>query len=204
MEQIKDRRKNLEIAKMLRDFLTDSEMLKKEIRHSVLSDGRLESVAEHVWRMSLLGVMITPYLSHEIDTSRFLKMIIVHDLVEIYAGDMPITESSTSSEAKERKVALEKEAIDKIKINLPSLPGEEIYDLWWEYELNQSYESRIAHALDKIEAQAQHNEAGIKTWSKDEYHFAYKLPQYTIGEEMLENISDILISEVDNMLLSVR
>lgn len=188
---------------MLRRFMADSEMLKKELRHSVLSDGRLESVAEHVWRMSLLGIMVIPYIKHQLDVTRFLKMIIVHDLVEIYAGDMPITESSSSVEAKKRKEALEQEAIERIKVNLPSLLGEDVYSLWWEYESNSTYEAKIAHALDKIEAQAQHNEAGINTWSKDEYHFAYKLPQYTMNEEILENMANILIEEVDSMLESI-
>ena len=199
-----DCRVKVETAKMLRDFMADSEMLKKEIRHSVLTDGRLESVAEHVWRMSLLGVMVIPYLKNKLDVAHFLKIIIVHDLVEIYAGDMPITESSSNLEAKKRKELLEKEAIEKIKSNLPSLVGEDIYSLWWEYECNQSYEAKIAHALDKIEAQAQHNEAGIETWSKDEYHFAYKLPQYTMGEEVLENMANILISEVNNMMEGIE
>lgn len=204
MEQSTESKVKFKTAVMLRNFISDAENLKKELRHSVLSDGRIESVAEHVWRMSLLGIMVIPYLKNDLDVARFLKMIIVHDLVEIYAGDMPITESSSSLEAKKRKELLEKEAIDKIRLNLPSLLGDDIYSLWWEYESNQSYEARVAHALDKIEAQAQHNEAGIKTWSKDEYHFAYKLPQYTMGEEVLENMASILISEVDNMIENIE
>ena len=189
----------IKTAKLLRDFLSDSEALKTEIRHSYLSNGREESVAEHVWRMSLLAMMIAPYLSREISVERFLKIIIVHDLVEIYAGDIPITETSTSELARKEKQKNELLAINKIKQKLPTLVAEDIYQLWFEYEDANSYEAKIAHALDKIEAQAQHNEAGIKTWVKEEFNFAYKLPNYSNNEPILEEISKILISEVDEM-----
>lgn len=202
-ESIAGKMKPIDTAIMLRRFMADSEMLKKELRHSVLSDGRIESVAEHVWRMALLGIMIVPYIKQHLDVLRFLKIIIVHDLVEIYAGDMPITESSTDALAKKRKEASEQEAIEKIKLNLPMLVGDDIYALWWEYENNNTYEAKIAHALDKIEAQAQHNEAGIHTWVEEEYHFAYKLPNYTMNEEILEDMADILIAEVNDMLSGI-
>ncbi len=191
------------IAFLLRDFLADSEKLKTELRHSYLSDGRTESVAEHVWRMSLLALMVEPYLKQKINVERFLKIIIVHDLVEIYAGDIPITESVKSEQIKKLKEINEIKAIEKIKVKLPSLIGESFYDLWWEYEKNETIESRVAHALDKIEAQAQHNEAGIDTWVEEEYHFAYRLPNYTTNEEILEELSDILIAETDELLNSI-
>ncbi|QFI39131.1 HD domain-containing protein [Moritella marina ATCC 15381] len=213
MEQRKDKMEksivrgvmtSIDTAMMLRRFMADAEMLKKELRHSSLSDGRMESVADHVWRMSLLGIMIVPYISQKLDVLRFLKIIIVHDLVEIYAGDMPITESSTNAKSKKIKEASEKKAIEKIRVNLPAFVGDDIYNLWWEYESNSTYESKIAHALDKIEAQAQHNEAGIETWVEEEYHFAYKLPNYTMNEKILEDIASILVKEVDNMLDNIK
>ncbi|GGX03950.1 HD domain-containing protein [Aquimarina muelleri] len=191
------------IAFLLRNFLADSEKLKTELRHSYLSDGRTESVAEHVWRMSLLALMVEPYLKQKINVERFLKIIIVHDLVEIYAGDIPITESVKSEQIKKLKEINEIKAIEKIKTKLPSLIGESFYDLWWEYEKNETIESRVAHALDKIEAQAQHNEAGIDTWVEEEYHFAYKLSNYTTNEKILEELSDILIAETDELLNSI-
>ena len=194
---------NNNIAFLLRDFLADSEKLKIELRHSYLSNGRTESVAEHVWRMSLLALMVEPYLKQKINVERFLKIIIVHDLVEIYAGDIPMTESVKSNQIKKLKEINETKAIEKIKAKLPSLVGENFYDLWREYEKNETIESRVAHALDKIEAQAQHNEAGIDTWVEEEYHFAYKLPNYTTNEKILEELSDILIAETDELLNSI-
>jgi len=194
----------LENAKTIRHFLADTENLKTELRHSYLTNGRQESVAEHVWRMALLAMLVTPNIKQKVDAEKLLKIILVHDLVEIYAGDIPITESSVSADVKKIKEEKERNAIDKIKTRLPNLIGEEIYSLWWEYENNITIEAKIAHALDKIEAQAQHNEAGIATWVEEEYHFAFRLPKYTANEEILENISELLICEVDNMLSDIQ
>ena len=65
-----------------------AERLKYELQHSFTSSGRQESVAEHCWRMSLMAVLIEPLLTRKIDTTRLLKMIILHDLVEAEAGDV--------------------------------------------------------------------------------------------------------------------
>lgn len=190
-------------ARLLREFLSDSEKLKTELRHSYLSNGRVESVAEHVWRMSLLGLMVEPFIKKKLDIERFLKIIIVHDLVEIYAGDIPLTESMKSKEIKKRKQFNEEKAINKIKTMLPNIVGDNFYELWWEYEKNETIEAKVAHALDKIEAQAQHNEAGIQTWEEEEYYFAHRLPDYTLDEEILESLSAILIDETNSMIDSV-
>ncbi|MGX5723168.1 HD domain-containing protein [Shinella zoogloeoides] len=188
------------IISSLREFLRDAEGLKREVRHSYLSDGRMESVAEHVWRMALLGMMVAPFTRTKIHTERLLKLIIIHDLVEIYAGDVALTDHYNNAEIKAAKRQRETDAILKIRSVLPAVIGEEFYSLWEEYEARETPEAKLAHALDKIEAQAQHNEAGIGTWEKAEYHFAYDLPQHTMQEPVLEDLAKILIAEVDEML----
>lgn len=65
------------------NFLHKAEGLKRELRHSWLSDGRQESVAEHSWRMSLMGILLVPYIKQKINIAHLLQMIICHDLVEI-------------------------------------------------------------------------------------------------------------------------
>ena len=76
-----------EISNILKVLIL-AEKLKFELRHSYLSNGRQESVAEHTWRMSLMAVLIEPLLMHKIDMARNLKMIIIHDLVEAEATDV--------------------------------------------------------------------------------------------------------------------
>src|SRR5437762_13718163 len=79
-------------AQLLR-FTRLSERLKLELRHSWMSNGRRESVAEHTWHMALLAMLVDRHLEHPVDTERTLKMILVHDLVEAEAGDVPVFET---------------------------------------------------------------------------------------------------------------
>ncbi|MEH0158469.1 HD domain-containing protein [Limibacter armeniacum] len=186
----------------IRNFLKESEKLKFELRHSYLSNGRVESVAEHCWQLSLLAMMITPYLKVQVDTLRLLKMIVVHDLVEIYATDIPLTESLSNPEIKKQKELNEKKAMEKIQTLLPKLIGEEVFDLWNDYENYLSNEAKVAHALDKMEAQAQHNDAGADTWEPAEYRFAFMLERYADIDPALMQLADLLSEEAEQMLIA--
>ncbi len=62
------------------EVLKLAERLKFELRHSYTSDGRQESVAEHTWRMSLMALLLEPYLEQRVNTGKLLKMIVIHDL----------------------------------------------------------------------------------------------------------------------------
>src|SRR5438093_11708878 len=72
-------------ARRILEFLGLSERLKRELRHSWLSDGRRESVAEHTWQMALVALLAYRHLEHPVDIGRVLKIILVHDLVEALA-----------------------------------------------------------------------------------------------------------------------
>lgn len=76
-------------ASNILQFLALSERLKRELRHSWLSDGRRESVAEHTWQMALIALLAYRHLEQQVEIGRVLKMILVHDLVEAIAGDVP-------------------------------------------------------------------------------------------------------------------
>lgn len=82
------------IKKILK-FLALSEKLKSELRHSWLSNGRRESVAEHSWQMAIMSMLIHPHLEKPVDLEKTLKMILVHDLVESITGDTPFFENGS-------------------------------------------------------------------------------------------------------------
>lgn len=149
-------------------FLHLAENLKKELRHSWLSNRRQESVADHSWRMGLMVILFAPQLEIAIDVTRSLKMAIIHDLVEIEAGDVPTFEMSLRKAMKQQN---EQNAIEKIRTLLGAGVGQEIYDLWQEYEANETHEARFLHALDKLEVSLQHNEADLSTWNEWERNF---------------------------------
>ena len=162
-----------------------AERLKFELRHSYTSSGRQESVAEHTWRMSLMAVLIEPLLKQKVDTARLLKMIILHDLVEAEATDISALDVLRNPEIRIYKVEKEKQAIENLRLALKETNGQEIYELFYEFENKETYESKVANALDKLEVQLQHNHADFSTWEEIEYDMCYMMDKYVLFDETL-------------------
>ncbi len=177
------------------EFMKASEQLKMELRHSWLSNGRQESVAEHSWRMSLMLMLIESKIPRPFNYLKALKMTVVHDLVEIYAGDIPVFEFSNSAVGREKKRQNEIAAMNRIvsELNLPI--GLEIQNLWLEYEENETKEAKVIKALDKLEAQLQHNQAGLDTWTEIEYELTFRLDKYVDFNEDLSNLKDLVVAD---------
>ncbi|AKD04144.1 HD domain-containing protein [Pontibacter korlensis] len=173
------------------DVLQLAEKLKYEMRHSWLSNGRQESVAEHTWRMSLMVVLLEPYLDHEIDVARTLKMVIVHDLVEAEAGDVPAFEIKTVAQ-RELKRQKELKAIENLRDKLDSGIGQHVYELWHEFEDKLTYEARVANALDKLEVQIQHNHADMNTWLEIEQEFVFLMGRHTEFDSCLQQLKELI------------
>jgi putative hydrolase of HD superfamily len=165
--------------------LTLAERLKFELRHSYTSNGRQESVAEHTWSMSLMAVLIEPLLNQKVDTARLLKMIILHDLVEAEATDISALDVLRNPEIKLDKIKREKKAIDNLRLALQDSNGLEIYDLFYEFENKETYESKVANALDKLEVQLQHNHADFSTWEEIEYDMSYMMDKHVSFDSTL-------------------
>src|SRR5580765_2509447 len=96
------------------NVLTLAERLKFELRHSYTSSGRQESVAEHTWRMALMALLIEPLLKQKVDTSRLLKMIILHDLVEAEARDISALDVLRNPSLRLEKEEREERAIENL------------------------------------------------------------------------------------------
>ncbi len=173
-----------QIASILK-VLALAERLKFELRHSYTSSGRQESVAEHTWRMSLMAVLIEPLLTQQVDTARLLKMIILHDLVEAEATDISALDVLRNPEIRLDKVEREKKAIKNLRSVLRETNGQEIYDLFYEFEEKETYESKVANALDKLEVQLQHNHAHFSTWEQIEYDMCYMMDKHVLFDPTL-------------------
>jgi putative hydrolase of HD superfamily len=162
-----------------------AERLKFELRHSYTSGGRQESVAEHTWRMALMAVLIEPLLQQKVDPARLLKMIIIHDLVEAEARDISALDVLRNPEIKAQKIEKEKQAIENLRLALKETNGQEIYDLFYEFEDKETYEAKVANALDKLEVQLQHNHADFSTWEEIEYDMCYMMDKHVLFDETL-------------------
>ena len=190
-----------QIASILKVFAL-AERLKFELRHSYTSSGRQESVAEHTWRMSLMAVLIEPLLTQKVDTVRLLKMIIIHDLVEAEARDISALDVLRNPELRIHKAAREKQAIENLRSALNETNGQEIYALFHEFENKETYESKVANALDKLEVQLQHNHADFATWEELEYDMTFMMDKHVVFEPTLFELKAQIEEEADNKMKS--
>lgn len=175
-----------------------AEGLKRELRHSWLSDGRRESVAEHSWQMALMAMLMHRHLEHPVDLSRTLQMIIVHDLVEAEAGDVPFFETG---ERKQTKAAREAAAMENIHQMIGGETGDELAALWQEFEARETPEAKFAGALDNLEVQLQHNFADLSTWEEVEYGLVYsKMDKPCAHDTFLAAVSDAIKQQAERKM----
>lgn len=181
-----------EVMREVLQLIHLGEGLKRELRHSWLSDGRQESVAEHSWRLTLMAMALEPYLKKPFSMEKLLKMLVIHDLVEVYAGDIPAFEVS---ERKQLKFENELKAMAQIRDMIGGTSGEAMYQLWLELEEQQSYEAKVANALDKLEVQIQHNEAELATWLPIEYEMTFQIDKHTNFDDALQQLKNLVVEE---------
>lgn len=177
-----------------------AEKLKCELRHSWLSNGRQESVAEHTWRLSLMAMLIEPHLPEKLNMERLLKMIVIHDIAEAEAGDIPAFHTMNDHALKQQKTLNEQKAIENIKAILGPGLGDEFYALWHEFEEKKTYEAKVANALDKLEAQIQHNEADLATWLDIEHQMSFMMDRHVAFEPVLQKFKDMIEQQAEEKL----
>jgi putative hydrolases of HD superfamily len=128
-------------------FIVEIDGLKSIVRRSYLINGtRRENSAEHSWHLAMLALILVEHSSEAIDLLRVLKMVLVHDLVEIDAGDTYIYDETAGAD----KGARELRAADRIFGILPEEQARELHRLWEEFEAQESPEARFAAALDRL------------------------------------------------------
>lgn len=177
-------------------FLHVSERLKKLLRHSWLSDGRQESVAEHTWRMSLMAIVLHTKIESSVDLGRVLEMITVHDLAEIVATDFHAFE-----EVPKNKHELEEKGLQEVVKDLDDATKKHIISLWQEFEDRKTAEAKFANALDKLEVLIQHNEAGTDSWEEAEYPFNYTYAYDKVGHsQVLTVFRDLILKETADLI----
>ena len=142
-------------------FHLEIDKLKRVIRRNSLIDGsRRENDAEHSWHLAMMAMTLTEHAPPGTDMSRVVAMLLVHDIVEIDAGDTFIYDPV----AVEGQAALERAAADRIFGLLPEDQGERLRTLWDEFEERRTPEARFARALDRLAPiiANHHNDGG--TW----------------------------------------
>ncbi|MCD8103960.1 MAG: HD domain-containing protein [Lachnospiraceae bacterium] len=136
----------------------------KEIgRQTYLADGaRKENDAEHAWHMAVMTLILGEYANEEIDLLRTISMLLIHDVVEIDAGDT----YAYDEEGKKTQRARELSAADRIYGILPPDQAEKMRALWDEFEACETPEAKFARTMDNIQPAMLNAAAGGKAWSE--------------------------------------
>ena|SRR5215468_8929305 len=146
-------------------FLLEIDRLKSIVRQSRLaSDSRRENSAEHSWHLAMFALVLSEHATAQIDTMHAVKLLLIHDIVEIDAGDAPIHAVSRSKAALE---AAELKAADRIFGLLPQTQAEQFRALWLEFEAGQTPEAQFAKALDRLQPLILNVAVGGGTWAEN-------------------------------------
>jgi len=129
------------------EFILEIDRLKSVLRRSyVLDDNRHENSAEHSWHLAVAAMVLAEHAKEEVDVHRVIRLLLVHDLVEIDAGEAFIYDDAANAE----KAVREQAAADRIFGLLPAEQAKAFMDLWREFEDRQSPEAKFAFSLDRL------------------------------------------------------
>ncbi len=142
-------------------FLLEIDALKHVERRSwLLGEARRENTAEHSWHVALLALLLAEHCDEPVDAGRVVSMMLVHDLVEIDAGDTFRYDDEGARDKQER----ERRAADRLFALLPEDQGGSLRALWEEFEAGESPEARFAAAVDRLMPLLQGHATRGRTW----------------------------------------
>ncbi len=129
-------------------LLIELDKLKSVLRRTRVKsvNGRLENSAEHSWHVALMAVLMEEHANTPVDICRVMKMLLIHDVVEIDAGDTFVYDTAASKEQAEKEIR----AAERLFGMLPTDQGEELLALWHEFEAAQTDDAKYAKALDRL------------------------------------------------------
>lgn len=144
-------------------FILEIDKLKQVFRQSYLIDmSRTENDAEHSWHLAVMALLLAEHAAQPIDVARVVKMVILHDIIEIDAGDTFLYDEAGTQD----KAAREQKAADRLFGMLPADQAADFRAAWEEFEARQTPEAQFAAALDRIQPLLHHYHTRGETWRK--------------------------------------
>ena len=142
-------------------FLVETEKLKAVLRRtSPINTARRENTAEHSWTLALMAIVLAEHADQQLDLLRVLRMLLIHDLVEIDAGDTFCYDTAANATKADR----EARAAERIFGLLPEPQASEFRELWQEFEARTSAEATFANSLDRLMPLLQNTHNGGGSW----------------------------------------
>lgn len=149
-------------------FIKEIDKLKYIFRKTrLINSDRLENDAEHSWHLAMMAIVLAEYANEPIDITKVIKMVLIHDIVEIDSGDVFAYDTTKNHDNFEEEL----EAAKRIFGILPENQAEEFISLWLEFEEMKTPESKFARSLDRLEPLLQNASNNGGTWR--EYDVKY-------------------------------
>lgn len=177
------------------DFILEIDKEKNILRQTHLSGhGRRENDSEHAWHMAIMAYLLRDYSNEPVDIAKVMLMCLIHDIVEIYAGDT----YAYDAEGLKTQKAREDAAKERIFSLLPEDQKEELIALFDEFEDFSTTESKFAHAMDNLQPLLLNNSNGGGDWREHgvSAEQVYGRQRKTaLGSEKLYEVTDYIIQE---------
>lgn len=143
------------------EFLVEIDRLKGVLRQTLLCDqSRHENSAEHSWHLAMCGMILAEHAGHSVNVGRVIRMVLVHDLVEVDAGDTFAYDAAANADREQR----EQRAADRVFGLLPAEQAAELRALWEEFEAGESPDARFAVALDRLQPLLNNHHSAGGSW----------------------------------------
>ncbi len=179
------------------EFILEVDKLKKIGRQTYISDAtRKENDAEHSWHLALMAVLLAEHASEKVDVLKVMTMVLIHDIVEIDAGDTYAYDETGKTTQKDR----ENLAADRIFNILPKEQAEYMRGLWDEFEACESPEARFARTLDNAQPIMLNDATDGLAWREHEVMLSQVMGRNANtgkgSENIWEYVRDIIIKNV--------
>jgi putative hydrolase of HD superfamily len=164
-------------------FLMEADRLKQVLRATTLADGsRRENSGEHSWHLALYALVLADQAGPGVSIDRVIRMLLLHDLVEIDVGDVPIHSANGEAHGSAATRAAEAAAADRIFGLLPADIGPGLRALWEEFEAAESPDASFAKALDRVQPVLHNIATGGGTWT--EYGVTFNQLEARVGQRV--------------------
>ncbi len=167
------------------EFIKEIDKIKYiQRRTKLINSNRCENDAEHSWHLAMMTLILAEHSNKPIDVLKVIKMVLIHDIVEIDAGDTFIYDTQKNH----TNTANELEAAKRIFGILPTKQRDELIDLWMEFEEGKTVDAKFAKAMDRLEPLLQNASNSGGTWTE------YNVPYQKVYEKkkIIKNGSDSL------------
>ena len=166
-------------------FTAEIDKMTSVYRRTLLVDGsRRENDAEHSWHIAVMALLFKEYCIEEPNVEHAIRMLVVHDLVEIYAGDTFAYDDKGNASKEER----EKAAADKLFSQIPPEQGAEIRSLWEEFDAMESTDAKYAACLDRLQPFLHNTLTEGHTWREGKTHRSQVEKRMNIIKEFMPDV----------------